>query len=102
MKIYDTVTEAVNDLIQRGYTANFGVDDDYIFCDEKDISLNPDEFMIDEVHRFEGDTDPADETIVYAVSSIDHNIKGILVNAYGLYSDSFSNHMIEKLKLRKD
>ena len=98
MNNYDTVTEAVNDLLKRGYTDNLGLDDDCIFCDEKDVSLNPDEFMIDEVYRFEGDTDPADETIVYAVSSHDHKIKGVLINAYGPYSDSFSNRMIEKLK----
>ncbi len=54
--------------------------------------------MIDEVHRFEGDTDPADEAIVYAISSTKHTIKGVLVNAYGMYSDSFSNELMAKLK----
>jgi hypothetical protein len=99
MENYDTVTEAVNDLVKRGYTENFGSGDDCIHCEEKNISLNPSEFVIDEVYRFEGDADPADETIVYAISALHSNIKGVLVNAYGMYSDSMTNEMVEKLKV---
>ena len=99
MKSYDTVTEAVNDLVKRGYSENFGAGNECIVCDVKNPSLNPDEFEIDEIYRFEGDSDPADETIVYAISSYDHNIKGILVNAFGPYSETLSNKMIEKLKV---
>ena len=54
---------------------------------------------IDEHYRFEGDTDPADETIVYAISSGKYKLKGVLVNAFGVYSDSASNELIEKLKV---
>ena len=99
MKNYDTVSEAVNDLILRGYTENFGVKDDNLHHHKKNISLSPDEFEIDEIHRFEGETDPADETVVYAISSHNHKIKGVLVNAFGPYSDSFTNKLVEKLKL---
>ena len=99
MKNYDTVSEAVNDLIKRGYIDNLVAGNECVVCHNKNFSLSPEEFKIDEVHRFEGETDPADETIVYAVSSLDQNIKGVLVNAYGPYSDTFSNKMIEKLKV---
>ncbi len=99
MKNYDTVTEAVNDLVKRGYTENFGSGDDGIHCQEKNISFSPADFVIDEVYRFEGNTDPADETIVYAISALHENVKGVLVNGYGMYSDSMTNEMIEKLKV---
>ncbi|MEP7167996.1 MAG: phosphoribosylpyrophosphate synthetase [Bacteroidota bacterium] len=95
---YDTVTEAVNDLSKRGYTYNFNLSDDCIECKTHDVNLKPDEFHIDEIHRFEGNTDPADETIVYAISSVKHKLKGILVNAFGVYSDSVSNELIAKLR----
>lgn len=98
MKNYDTVSEAVNDLVKRGYTENFVADETCILCDGKNKSLSPDDFKIDEVHRFEGDTDPADETIVYAISSVHGETKGVLVNAFGIYSNTFSNEMIGKLK----
>ena len=96
---YDTVTEAVNDLIKRGYTYNFNLGEDCIECKTHNLKLSPDEFRIDEHYRFEGDTDPADETIVYAISSGKHKLKGILVNAFGVYSDSASNDLVEKLKV---
>jgi len=98
MKNYDTVTEAVNDLVKRGYTENFVTHESGIHHPEKNYSLSPDDFQIDEIYRFEGDTDPADETIVYAISSLHDDTKGILVNAYGMYSDSLSNEMVAKLK----
>jgi hypothetical protein len=99
MRNYDTVTAAISDLTKRGYTENFGSAIDRIHCREKNISLSPDEFVIDEVYRFEGETDPADETIVYAISALHSNLKGVLVNGYGIYSDSFTSEMIEKLKV---
>ena len=95
---YDTVTEAVNGLFKRGYTYNFNLRDDCIECKTHDISLKPEDFQIDEFYRFEGESDPADETIVYAISSVKNQIKGVLVNAFGVYSDSVSNELIEKLK----
>ena len=101
MKNYDTLSEAVNDLIKRGYTANFKISSNSIDYAEKNISLNPDEFEIDEFHRFEGESDPEDEAIVYAISSAKHNVKGILVNAFGMYSDSLSNEIISKLKINR-
>jgi len=81
MYIYNTVTQEYADLIQRGYTSSFAVRRDCTYCENKQIRLKPTEFRIDEVYRFEGNSDPADETIVYAVSAIDESFKGILINA---------------------
>ncbi len=99
MKNYDTLSEAVNDLSKRGYTYNFNVHSEGIFCVENKLSIHPEDFEIDEVHRFEGNTDPGDENILLAISSPKNNIKGQLVNAYGAYSDSFSAKMMEKLSI---
>ncbi len=102
MKNYDTLSEAVNDLISLGYTANFNLKEDCIDCQEPTLSLQPDEFEIDGVFRFEGPTDPGDETILFAISAIHHKTKGLLVNAYGMYSDSFSAAMITKLRKHQE
>jgi len=98
---YETVSEAVDDLSRRGYVEDFIVNDDCIYCKQNETRLNPKEFVIDEYYRFEGDSDPADETIVYAISSIHKPLKGILVNAYGVYADSLSDELVEKLTVRK-
>ena len=97
-KMYDTVSEAVNDMVKRGYTENFVVKNKTLYCHEKNVSLNPDEFNIDELFRFEGNTDPADETVVYAIAALHHSIKGILVSAYGAQSAPKDDEMIKQLK----
>lgn len=101
MHTYETVSEAVNDLSKRGYRDNLRLGSDRLHCDAKEQRLSPNEFHIDEVYRFEGNTDPADETIVYAISANDQSIKGTLVNAYGTYSDSASQELVEKLSITR-
>ena len=59
--------------------------------------LSSNDFEIDETYRFEGNTDPGDEMILFAISSPKHKIKGTLLNAYGLYSDSATTKIVEKL-----
>lgn len=99
MKTYDTVSETVNDLNHRGYTGNFTLDGKEIVWHEKNFLFRPEDFVIDEVYRFEGDTDPADEAIVYALSSLHNHIKCVLVNGYGVSSDSPSNEIIAKIQV---
>ena len=98
MYTYDTVTEAVNDLKRRGYNIDFNLEFDRIICHETPISLLPSEFEIVEVHRYEGNSDPGDEEVVYAIES-KHGDKGLLVDAFGTYADNVSSEMIEKLKV---
>ena len=99
MYTYDTVTEAINDLRRRGYTIDFNLEFDCIVSHETPISLLPQEFEIVEVHRYEGNSDPGDEEVVYAIES-KHGQKGILVDAFGLYSDDVNSDMVEKLKVK--
>ena len=100
MKTYATLSEAINDLTKRGYTFNFNLKNDCIECVEKNIQLQPDEFEIDEVFRFQEMSDVDNESILYAISSTQNNLKGLLVNAYGIYADTASAKLIEKLNKR--
>ncbi len=101
MKSYDTVTEAVKDLKARGYHINFNLAFDKLVCLDDNSCLNPHEFEIVEVHRFEGATNPSDEDVVYAVESKDGKIKGVVTSAFGLYVDPVSNEMIQKLSMHR-
>ena len=98
MHHYDTVTEAIKNLTERGYTLNFNLRANQIYCADADHSLNAEEFEIDETYRFEGNTDPGDEMVVYGINAPHRGIKGILVNAFGPYSDTLSDELIAKLK----
>lgn len=100
MKSYETVTEAINDLKARGYKLDFNLAFDKLICHENGVCLNPAEFEISEVHRFEGDTNPSDEDVVYAITSRDGSIKGVLSAAYGMYADAVSSEMLQKMNVQ--
>jgi len=96
MKTYETLSEAVNALQKRGYTYNFNARN----TGEKgdlDIYLQPNDFEIDQILRFEGMNDPGDSNILFAISAKHENMKGLLVNAYGAYSDTYSASVAHKL-----
>ena len=99
---YETVSEALKDLNARGYAVDFQIhaEQECLLCDIKDIQLSPEEFFIDETYRFEGNTDPGDEMVIYAISSEKYGIKGTVVNAFGIYSDSNVSKIVERLKKR--
>lgn len=97
---YETASEAVNDLIKRGYTEDFSIytENDCLICNKTSVSLSPEDFEIDEIHRFEGMTDPGDGMIVYAISSPRYDIKGVVVNATGIYADATTSKIIQYLQ----
>lgn len=98
-KSYDTVSEAMTDLKMLGYTIDFSLitEKECLICQLTATVLSPDDFEIDDFYRFEGDSDPGDEMIVYAISSKNDNLKGLVVNAYGLYADNTSSAIVKKL-----
>lgn len=100
---YDTVTEATAELAKRGYTLDFElmVEQECLVCHKAGLHLSPEDFQIDEIHRFEGDTDPGDSMIVYAISSIKESLKGIVINGYGLYSDPITYKIVSRLKIKE-
>jgi hypothetical protein len=99
MTSYSTITEALDDLKRRGYTADFDLQPHCVACGAQQIELHPEDFEITEVYRFEGANDPGDSNVVYAIAG-KNGMKGVLVDAYGAYSDSLTAEMLEKLKIR--
>ena len=82
-----------------GYDQDFNLHPEWIECPPLKLRLAPDEFHVDQVHRFEGITSSADDSaILFAISS-SSGVKGLLVDAYGTYADSLSPVMIQKLRI---
>jgi hypothetical protein len=102
MHSYDTVVAALQGLKSRGYDRNFNIAFDKLMCSESGTCLNPNEFEITEVYRFEGNSDPDDQDVVYAIESKgDPVIKGVLTSAYGMYAEGVSTEMLQKLSIHK-
>lgn len=92
-----TLSEVTNYLKEKGYDLDFNLKSTCLECTENTTKLYPGEFIVDKHYRFEGASDPADEAIVFAISSSKHNLKGVLVNGYGISSDTITDEMIKAL-----
>jgi len=97
MNTMTTVSEVLNHLKLKGYNVDFNLDDNCLICHSNSLRIHPEEFIVDKHYRFEGLSDPADEAIVYAISSTTHDIKGTLVDGYGISSDKLNIDMINAL-----
>jgi hypothetical protein len=98
MYSYDTVTEAINGLKVRGYILDFNLEENELICFNPSLRVHPDDFSIHEVHRFEDNTDPDDQAILFAIESKDGH-KGVLLNAYGAKNDLAAGLLVQKLKI---
>lgn len=95
---YSTLLEALNDLRQRGYKHDFNIKSTCLECGSLSLELHPADFEIEEFYRFEGMSNPDDNSIVYALQS-KNGVKGVLVDAYGVYSEEISPELAQKLRI---
>lgn len=93
-----TLSETLNQLKAEGYTEDFNLNGDYLAGQRSAIQLSPDEFVVDQHFRFEGASDPADSAVLYAISSARFNLKGTLVNGYGVSSDEAADCIIRAIR----
>ena len=101
MERYVTLSETMNELRKEGYVEDFNLQQNCLECRNGQYKVFADEFKVDKFYRFEGESNPSDSAILYAVSSDKHHLKGILVNGYGIYSEPITDEMLQKLDIRK-
>jgi len=65
-------------LHRRGFTSNFTLLGNRLFCSQTQLFFTGNQFDILEVHSFEDDYLNSGQTIVYAVECVSNAIKGIL------------------------
>lgn len=97
MEPMTTVSQVINKLREEGYTTDFNPGINCLVCHQNMLQLHPDDFVVDRHYRFEGPSDPGDEAIVYAVSSEKHNVKGVVVDGYGIYNDDETTKIMKTL-----
>lgn len=82
-----TLSESINVLKQRGFDKDFQIVENGLKATDEERAYTPEEVKILNFFRFEGETDPADMSILYAIET-STGIKGTLVDAYGTYANS--------------
>jgi hypothetical protein len=61
---YSTVSEALDELNELGFTYDYNIH-------QSDIINKPTEHQVKHVYRYEGNSDPGDSVIVYGIASSD-------------------------------
>jgi hypothetical protein len=98
---YRSVAEALAGLARRGFTANFEYLDETFTAVDLGRSFAAEALTIVEHHRFEGVSDPDDMAVVYAIESRD-GIRGVLVDAFGVYANPKLGEFLRKVRIRED
>jgi hypothetical protein len=81
-----TSSDIINKLVKQGYTESFKVSANGLCSQSTDKWYQPGDIKIINFFRFEGESDPADNSILYVIETSD-NLKGTLMDAYGSYAD---------------
>ncbi len=78
----ETMTEATRRLDEAGYGGQFLIRGDKVECHSCDCSVDASGLVVEETVRFEGMSDPGDESVLFAITA-DCGHKGTLVATYG-------------------
>jgi len=98
---YRTMTEAVNGLQERGFTANIELINGLFHDVNGGRTFRADELTIVEHHRFEGLSDPDDSAVCYGLQARD-GTRGILVDAYGTYANPAVSELLAKVRVHEE
>lgn len=93
----NTLTQCVNKMVREGYTDSYKVTDRGLLSDRSNKVYRPEEVKVINFYRFEGQSDPADNTILYVIETADLR-KGTLIDAYGPYSDAKVNAFMSEVE----
>jgi hypothetical protein len=92
-----TLATCVNKLVLDGYTEDFKASENGLLSLQNEKIYSPEQVHIVNFFRFEGASDPADNSIIYVIET-DDGVKGTLVDAYGPYADIKINKFIEQVE----
>ena len=89
---YATVSEALDDLNEKGFTYDFNLH-------EADIVKNPAKYEIVHIYRYEGDSSPDDEAVVYGIKSSSGK-KGVYVAGFAANSVNEATQVLIQLSIK--
>lgn len=98
---YSSLSVAIQDLQDHGFTEDFNLVGEGIESKNLKKKWKAGELDVVKFYRFEGMTNPGDNTILYLIETNDGR-KGLLVDVYGADQGEISPEMIKKLSMRND
>jgi hypothetical protein len=89
---YATVSKALEELKEKGFTVDFNIQ-------ETKIINNPNDFEIVHIYRYEGESDPGDEATVFGIKSIAGE-KGVYVAGLSASADNSATMVLNDLVIK--
>jgi hypothetical protein len=83
----DTVTDALALLRAEGYTFDFELIDGQLSTGADCPACSPESAVVERVYRFEGDSDPGDEMIVFGLHDPASDRRGTMAAGFGPAAD---------------
>ncbi|HZW38032.1 MAG: phosphoribosylpyrophosphate synthetase [Syntrophothermus sp.] len=92
-----TLSEVMNIQRDKGFHDDFEMKAHVFIHKQSGKEYKPEDLKIVKVFRFEGNSDPNDMSVLYLIESKD-NKKGMLVDAFGTYSDTNADKLADFIK----
>lgn len=86
---YCTVLKALEELNRKGFIHDFNLQDE-------NIKRNPQHYAIEHIYRYEGDSNPDDESIVYGINC-NSGERGVYVAGFSANSETEAAMILGKL-----
>jgi hypothetical protein len=98
----EPMREAIARLERAGFRDQFRARRDGFVEVESGRVHEPESLIVDEIVRFEGESDPADEAVLYALRSRDDQVRGTFLTTYGPIADPIGAKLIRRLDTRHE
>jgi len=92
-----TLAQCMNTLKEKGFTKDFQVNEEGLKAMDEERVYQPEEVKIVSFYRFEGNSDPGDMSILYAIET-STGVKGTLSDAYGAYAARKVSDFFDKVE----
>jgi ribosomal protein S8 len=103
MPYMKSLATCLHKMVKEGYIEDFQITEQGLESLHKHNKYRPEQIQVVNFFRFEGQSDPDDNAILYVIET-DDGTKGTLIDAYGVYNDpKVSRFMkdVETIKKRK-
>jgi len=97
-----SIVQCLNELQKDGYNINFSVNNKELCDIDTDNKFATEDLVITHEFRFEGMSNPSDNSILYAIKSkTDDKVKGTILNSYGHDANVEIDEVMQKIETKK-
>ena len=93
---YSTLVQGINELRKKGFTHNFFVNEEGQLEEHSGKYYTASQVELVEFHRFDGMTNPSDDSILYAIKT-NSGERGTVVDSYGSDGSEITSKFMNKV-----